>query len=78
MEETCDKGPCVEWTSWSEWSTCSQSCGGGEQTRERMCKGGSSCEGQSKVIFSNLTYSCQQCCYDRPDKEKPGCQVFAK
>ena len=26
-----------EWTKWSAWSSCSQSCGGGERTRERNC-----------------------------------------
>ena len=26
-----------EWTKWSAWSSCSQSCGGGERTRERKC-----------------------------------------
>ena len=39
---------CPIWTNWSEWSSCSASCGGGEQSRERECvlpKGVSGCIG---------------------------------
>jgi hypothetical protein len=25
------------WTSWSEWNTCTLTCGGGNQTRTRTC-----------------------------------------
>ncbi|XP_061667105.1 thrombospondin-2-like [Syngnathoides biaculeatus] len=40
------------WTSWSEWSTCSKSCGGGLLMRERKCSnpapqyGGKLCVGE--------------------------------
>lgn len=36
----CDGGPCNGvgvWISWSEWSTCSTSCGPGTMTRQRGC-----------------------------------------
>ena len=28
----------AEWTSWSPWSACTVSCGGGSTTRSRVCK----------------------------------------
>jgi len=40
------------WSSWGEWSNCTVSCGGGNQTRERECNdpapanGGDECEGE--------------------------------
>ncbi|KJH40830.1 thrombospondin type 1 domain protein [Dictyocaulus viviparus] len=36
----CDAGPCTGigvWAAWSEWSTCSASCGPGTVTRQRGC-----------------------------------------
>lgn len=45
----CRQGKCVDygnegpkpidggWSSWTEWSECSRSCGGGVITREREC-----------------------------------------
>jgi len=32
------------WSLWSEWSDCSVSCGGGLQTRVRLCDGGEVCD----------------------------------
>ena len=40
-----------DWTAWTEWTTCSKTCGAGTQTRERTCEnprpehGGRPCEG---------------------------------
>ena len=41
------------WTSWGDWSVCSQSCGNGLKTRTRTCSdpppqyGGAPCQGKS-------------------------------
>ena len=41
-----------EWSSWSDWSSCNRTCGGGVRERRRECNdpapacGGSSCQGE--------------------------------
>jgi len=54
-EKACGTEECGvngTWSSWGEWSVCSQSCGGGNQTRARECNdpapsnGGNDCEGE--------------------------------
>lgn len=27
-----------KWTTWTSWSDCSRSCGGGQQRRDRICQ----------------------------------------
>ena len=74
LEETrkCNELPCPIFGPWSEWSPCSVTCGGGNQTRTRECLPVSQneeisarikelyCEGkslQSQVSFV-VTHSC--------------------
>ncbi|XP_039213555.1 hemicentin-1 isoform X2 [Crotalus tigris] len=59
----CNIRPCPvngKWTSWSSWSACTMSCGGGAQQRTRDCSdpppknGGLRCEGNDlQVGFCN-------------------------
>ncbi|XP_065190216.1 A disintegrin and metalloproteinase with thrombospondin motifs adt-1-like isoform X2 [Sycon ciliatum] len=55
-EETmkCNQKNCLidgAWTTWSSWSECSKTCGGGRETRHRFCTnptpkfGGKACQG---------------------------------
>ncbi|XP_034078366.1 thrombospondin-1-like isoform X1 [Gymnodraco acuticeps] len=54
--EICQKSPCPidgSWGPWSIWDTCSVTCGGGFQTRKRLCNdpiaqyGGKECVGDA-------------------------------
>ena len=35
------------WSSWSEWGSCSTSCGQGTKSRSRVYSGGTPCSGSS-------------------------------
>uniref|UniRef100_H2Y3E3 Hemicentin-1 n=1 Tax=Ciona intestinalis TaxID=7719 RepID=H2Y3E3_CIOIN len=38
--ENCNVQPCPQWTNWAPWSACDVTCGGGSQTRSRICTNG--------------------------------------
>uniref|UniRef100_A0AAQ4REW4 Thrombospondin-1 n=1 Tax=Gasterosteus aculeatus aculeatus TaxID=481459 RepID=A0AAQ4REW4_GASAC len=56
--EICQKSPCPVnggWGPWSPWDTCTVTCGGGVQTRKRLCSdpvpkyGGKDCVGDASL-----------------------------
>ena len=61
-------GPCApvdgSWGSWTDWSSCSVTCGGGYQFRTRRCddppplNGGAECPGSDEEIQSCNTVNC--------------------
>ena len=52
------------WGSWADWSQCSQSCGGGTETRRRLCdspapaQGGTDCQGDQHQERQCNTETC--------------------
>ena len=52
------------WTDWSEWGSCSLTCGGGNQTHTRTCSnpapnhGGQECHGNDSELQSCNENSC--------------------
>ena len=52
------------WSNWNSWSACNQSCGTGEQERNRTCthpnpiNGGKPCEGPSRQSQICNTHVC--------------------
>ncbi|VDO30022.1 unnamed protein product, partial [Onchocerca flexuosa] len=59
-EDLCSNGPCPKWMSWSEWTECSQSCDGGEQSRSRVCSVSLQCDGPSVNIQACNVEKCAQ------------------
>ena len=52
------------WTSWGSWASCSETCGGGVQSRTRSCSnpapqyGGANCVGMSSSTQRCNTQNC--------------------
>ena len=49
------------WGQWGNWSSCSENCGGGNQTRIRLCDspavahGGDPCPSNSSYVETTVT-----------------------
>lgn len=50
------------WGTWTTWSGCSVTCGGGRQSRRRSCQNGNTCVGRSTEFRNCNTQNC-------PDRE---------
>jgi len=56
------------WSDWSAWTSCSQSCNGGDRSRERECSnpspsgGGDECVGEGEVMEVCNTETCEREC----------------
>ena len=37
VTEQCNTQQCPDWSPWSEWTSCSLTCGGGSKSRQRDC-----------------------------------------
>lgn len=65
-------------SAWSAWSSCSKTCGGGQQRRTRSCnnpgpsKCGKPCIGNSEEVADCKTQSCPEPCVDK----SPSCKNY--
>ncbi|XP_057304151.1 uncharacterized protein LOC130641387 isoform X2 [Hydractinia symbiolongicarpus] len=51
----------AKWGPWSEWSTCTVTCGGGQMYRTRQCEGGNPGDGScTPASANNETKSCNE------------------
>lgn len=46
------------WSSWSNWTSCSRTCGYGIQVRSRFCRGNKECRGEGLMVRSCQLKSC--------------------
>ncbi|XP_020621140.1 semaphorin-5A-like [Orbicella faveolata] len=65
-------------SAWSGWSSCSKTCGGGQQRRTRSCnnpgpsKCGKPCFGNTEEVADCNTHSCPEPCVDK----SPSCEQY--
>lgn len=57
--EVCNNDPCPYYGAWGAWGLCNAACGGGSQTRVRLCQpAGSVCSGEAEERRYCRTGSC--------------------
>ncbi|XP_075711685.1 cartilage intermediate layer protein 2 [Rhinoderma darwinii] len=59
----CITQPCIrgKWSSWSNWTTCTKTCGGGKSVRRRICSSNAMpCSGRSFQIQKCGKSSCRK------------------
>ena len=60
-----------QWAQWGTWGSCDKYCGGGVQTKIRLCTnpkprfGGKSCEGDGQMTKACNTHACPGKCFDQ-------------
>ena len=58
----CVKRKQGKWEGWSPWSTCTKTCGGGKQTKTRVCKKShethEGCQGEDDPNYSEMEQQC--------------------
>lgn len=70
-QQNCNESPCPaatgtttvgQWTGWSDWGSCSTTCGGGFKRRTRLCQHGI-CNGPSKDSLPCMIKHCKTLSY---------------
>ena len=56
--EDCGEEKCPTWTEWSDWTVCTQSCGGGRRSKVRECVTGGA-ETNCTLSVKGLCIYCQ-------------------
>merc|ERR1712003_415515 len=56
----CNRKPCPKWKEWSYWSSCSMTCGSGEQIRNRECTEKDACDGNAMEYRSCQKHECDK------------------
>ena len=49
------------WSTWSQWTTCSLTCGGGNQSQTRNCNNPAPANGGTNCSATNLETSSRPC-----------------
>ena len=61
--QMCNEEQCPKWMAWSQWSSCSVTCGKGVRSRSRECSGDASmCSGDNKEVQFCGSNECRKYC----------------